>query len=44
MEPEIHAYYGRGREDDRLATGQGVLPDPPARVLDVGGATGVYAA
>jgi SAM-dependent methyltransferase len=56
MEREIHAYYDRGGEADRLATGQGVLerlgtqdilgrvlPAPPARVLDVGGATGVYA-
>ena len=57
MRAEIEAYYERGGEVERLASGAGrleflrtwdvltrVLPPPPARVLDVGGATGVYAA
>jgi SAM-dependent methyltransferase len=56
MSPEILAYYQRGDEGARLATGTGrleflrtwdvltrVLPAGPASVLDVGGATGVYA-
>jgi SAM-dependent methyltransferase len=57
MRAEIEAYYERGGEVERLASGAGrleflrtwdvltrVLPPAPARVLDVGGATGVYAA
>ena len=53
--PEIRNFYDQGLEDRRLATEaplEGIrtrvilerfLPDPPARILDVGGASGVYA-
>ncbi|WP_030919249.1 class I SAM-dependent methyltransferase [Streptosporangium amethystogenes] len=54
--PELLAYYGQDREDDRLRVGRGrlelwrtqdvlrrALPPAPARVLDVGGGTGVHA-
>jgi SAM-dependent methyltransferase len=52
---EILAHYAEGREHDRLTSGPSLellrtrvlldrfLPAPPARVLDVGGASGVYA-
>jgi SAM-dependent methyltransferase len=55
IEAEIHAYYGEGGERARLTSGPSLellrtevlldrlLPAPPARVLDVGGASGVYA-
>jgi SAM-dependent methyltransferase len=53
--PDIRAYYEEGRERGRLTAGPSLerlrtqvlleryLPAPPARVLDVGGAAGVYA-
>jgi SAM-dependent methyltransferase len=54
---DIAAYYERGDEEDRLASGNGLLeyertrillrrrlPPVPARVLDVGGGPGRYAA
>jgi SAM-dependent methyltransferase len=56
FDPDIAAYYGRGEEVDRLRTIhrlEGVrtrellaryLPPAPARVLDVGGGPGWYAA
>jgi ubiquinone/menaquinone biosynthesis C-methylase UbiE len=57
LDREIAAYYERGREEERLRTGAGLLeyrrtqnllrrflPVPPARVLDVGGGPGRYAA
>ena len=52
---EILAHYAEGREHGRLISGQSLellrtrvllerfLPAPPARVLDIGGASGVYA-
>jgi SAM-dependent methyltransferase len=52
---EILSHYGEGREHSRLTSGQSLellrtqvllarfLPAPPARVLDVGGGSGVYA-
>jgi ubiquinone/menaquinone biosynthesis C-methylase UbiE len=55
LDPAIAAYYEEGREEARLGTTGRVehlrtlellarfLPPPPARVLDVGGAAGVYA-
>jgi SAM-dependent methyltransferase len=56
IDAEILAHYAGGGERDRLAGGPSLellrtqvllerfLPAPPARVLDVGGASGVYAA
>lgn len=55
IDAEIIAHYAEGREHGRLTSGPSLellrtrvllerfLPDPPARVLDVGGATGVHA-
>lgn len=55
ISPEIRAHYEEGRERGRLTAGPSLerlrtqvlleryLPAPPARVLDVGGAAGVYA-
>src|SRR3984885_7579659 len=55
IDAEILAHYAEGREHDRLTSGLSLellrtqvllerfLPAPPARVLDVGGASGVYA-
>ena len=55
IEAQIHAYYDEGGERARLTSGPSLellrtqvllnrlLPAPPARVLDVGGASGVYA-
>lgn len=56
LAPEVLAYYERGDEDQRLRTGDGrlelwrtqdvlrrLLP-PTARILDVGGASGIHAA
>ena len=54
LDPEIRAYYDKGEEDERL-TGPSIerirteelllrhLPAAPARILDVGGGSGVYA-
>ena len=54
IDPDIVAFYEEGRERDRLTAGPSLellrtqvllkryLPAPPARVLDVGGAAGVY--
>jgi SAM-dependent methyltransferase len=54
IDPDIVAYYEEGREHDRLTAEPSLellrtqvlleryLPAPPARVLDVGGAAGVY--
>ncbi|HWG57090.1 MAG TPA: methyltransferase domain-containing protein [Gaiellaceae bacterium] len=56
MDHDVLEYYERGEERDRLATGgwlefartkevlERFLPPPPARVLDVGGGPGAYAA
>jgi SAM-dependent methyltransferase len=53
--PEVRAHYEEGRERERLTAAPSLellrtqvllsryLPPPPARVLDVGGAAGVYA-
>lgn len=55
IDAEILAHYAEGREDGRLTSRPSLellrtrvllerfLPGPPARVLDVGGASGVYA-
>ncbi|HEU5421267.1 MAG TPA: methyltransferase domain-containing protein [Streptosporangiaceae bacterium] len=55
VDAEILAHYAEGREHARLTSGQSLellrtrvllerfLPDSPARVLDVGGGSGVYA-
>ena len=55
IDAEILAHYAEGQEHGRLTSGQSLellrtrvllerfLPAPPARVLDVGGASGVYA-
>jgi len=55
IDAEIMAHYAEGRERDRLTSPPSLellrtqvllerfLPAPPARVLDVGGASGVYA-
>jgi 2-polyprenyl-3-methyl-5-hydroxy-6-metoxy-1,4-benzoquinol methylase len=55
IDAEILARYAEGREQTRLTSGPSLellrtrvllerfLPPPPARVLDVGGAGGVYA-
>jgi ubiquinone/menaquinone biosynthesis C-methylase UbiE len=55
LDPDVVAYYDRGRERARLETSGRLeylrtrellgrfLPPPPARVLDVGGAAGAYA-
>jgi hypothetical protein len=55
IDAEILAHYAEGREHGRLTSGLSLellrtqvllerfLPAPPARVLDVGGASGVYA-
>jgi SAM-dependent methyltransferase len=55
LNPDILAYYDRGREHSRLETTSRLeflrtrallerfLPTPPARVLDVGGGAGAYA-
>jgi len=55
IDAEVLAHYAEGREQDRLAGGPSLellrtrvllerfLPAPPARVLDVGGASGVHA-
>lgn len=55
LDPEVSAYYDRGRERSRLETTSRLeylrtrellgrfLPVPPARVLDVGGGAGAYA-
>lgn len=55
IDTEILAHYAEGREHDRLTSRPSLellrtrvllerfLPAPPARVLDVGGASGVYA-
>jgi len=55
MDPDVLAYYGQGLERERLTGAPSLerlrtqvlleryLPAPPARVLDVGGAAGVYA-
>src|SRR3954467_12284058 len=53
VDRDIHAYYDRGGERTRLDGSlelvrtkvllDRMLPDPPATVLDVGGAFGVYA-
>ena len=55
IDTEILAHYAEGRERGRLTSGPSLellrtqvllerfLPAPPARVLDVGGASGVYA-
>lgn len=55
LDPDVLAYYARGREQSRLATTSRLeylrtrellgrfLPPPPARVLDVGGGAGAYA-
>src|SRR6185312_15517920 len=56
VDPEIAWYYDRGRERERLSTSARLeflrtqellvrfLPAAPARVLDVGGGPGEYAA
>lgn len=56
LDPEVQAYYCRGDEQGRLTEHPSLervrtqvllerfLPPPPARVLDVGGGAGVYAA
>jgi SAM-dependent methyltransferase len=55
VDAEILAHYAEGREHSRLTAGPSLellrtrvllerfLPDPPARILDVGGGSGVYA-
>jgi SAM-dependent methyltransferase len=55
IDAEVLAHYAEGREYSRLTSGPSLellrtrvllerfLPAPPARVLDVGGASGVYA-
>jgi len=55
IDAEILAHYAEGQENGRLTSGPSLellrtqvllarfLPAPPARVLDVGGASGVYA-
>jgi SAM-dependent methyltransferase len=55
IEPAIRGYYDQGREHDRLTARQSLelirtkvllerfLPAAPARILDVGGGSGVYA-
>jgi SAM-dependent methyltransferase len=55
LDPEVLAHYGEGAEHDRLAGRPSLellrtrvlleryLPSPPARVLDIGGASGVHA-
>jgi 2-polyprenyl-3-methyl-5-hydroxy-6-metoxy-1,4-benzoquinol methylase len=55
IDAEILAHYAEGREHGRLTSGLSLellrtrvllerfLPAPPARVLDVGGGSGVYA-
>jgi SAM-dependent methyltransferase len=55
IDAEIAAHYAEGREHGRLISGQSLellrtrvllerfLPAPPARVLDIGGASGVHA-
>ena len=55
LAPDLVAYYAEGREQERLRTLFRLefvrtqellarfLPPPPARILDVGGGTGIYA-
>ncbi len=55
IDPEISRYYSKGGEQSRLTEAPSLerirtqillnryLPAPPARILDVGGASGVYA-
>jgi hypothetical protein len=55
MDAEVLAHYAEGREHGRLTSGPSLeplrtrvplerfLPAPPARVLDVGGGSGVHA-
>jgi len=56
VDPDIEAYYNQGAERARLTEAPSLellrtqvllsrfLPEPPARILDVGGAAGVYSA